>query len=139
MARPMRPSPTMPTGVAERTGGVKLPQGQVNALSQRPVPAEAEPAPAPRPVPFAPPPAGPPVRDDWRQHQRQVDKSVEQRLAPKILARQHPRDRDAERQRHDGRDHGDAQRQQHRGPFVGGKGEHVVYDVGCTRNVKPYC
>ena len=35
-----------------------------------------------------------------RQHQRQVDKRIEQRLAPEILARQQQRDGDAERQRH---------------------------------------
>ena len=78
---------------------------------------------------------------DRRQHQRQMHDAVEQRLAPEVLARQHPRDRDAERQRHDGRDDRDAQREQDRGPFVGGQGEHVLrfHDVGRTRKVKPYC
>ena len=88
--------------------------------------------------------------DDRRQHQRQMHDAVEQRLAPEILARQQPRDRDAERQRHEGRDQRDPQRQRDRGPFSGVRSnmrEHVERDPcqrgvittsACTRNVKPY-
>ena len=67
--------------------------------------------------------------DDRRQHQRQMHEAVEQRLAPEILARQQPRDRDAERQRHHGRDDRDPQRQQDRGPFIGGEARtrRVIY------------
>ena len=59
-----------------------------------------------------------------RQHQRQMHDAVEQRLAPEVLARQQPGDRDAERQRHHRRHQRDAQRQADRGPFFGGEVEH---------------
>jgi cell wall-associated NlpC family hydrolase len=56
------PQPIVQTGVAERTGGQKLPQAQVDALSNRPVgqPTAGEPGGpelAPGPVWSAPPPA----------------------------------------------------------------------------------
>ena len=59
-----------------------------------------------------------------RQHQRQVHHAVEQRLAPEILARQQPGDRNAERQRHHRRHDRDAQREMDRGPFVWGEIKH---------------
>ena len=58
------PAPIVPTGVAERTCGQKLPQPQNDALSNRPTPAD------PAPDAFQPAAsaaaAAPPVRDDWR-------------------------------------------------------------------------
>ena len=74
--------------------------------------------------------------DDRRQHQRQMDERIENRLAPKIISRQQPRQRDTERRRHQRRNHGDAQRQQYRRPFGRRDLEHQV--DGLTRNLKPY-
>ena len=85
--------------------------------------------------------------DDRRQHQRQVDDPVEQRLAPELLPRQQPADGNAERQRASGGDNGDTQRQLDRSPFGGGEAKHgrlsgsdvrvFNHDAGFTKKVKP--
>ena len=76
--------------------------------------------------------------DHRRQHQRQMHERVEQRFAPERLARQQRGDGDAERQRHQRRHHRNAQRQENRGPVLGGKLQHAYDAFGGTRKLKPY-
>jgi hypothetical protein len=71
--------------------------------------------------------------DDRRQHQRQMHQGIENRLAPEIMSRQQPCQRDTERRRDQRGDDGDAQRQQDGRPFGGRDLEHQV--DGLTRNL----
>src|ERR1700730_4568825 len=69
--------------------------------------------------------------DHRRQHERQVDEPVEQRLAVEMLARKQPCDGKPERERHYCDDERDPKRQPDGHPFVGRELDHL------SRNVKP--
>src|SRR5208337_2118462 len=64
--------------------------------------------------------------DHRREHQRQMNETVEQRLAPKVSARQQEGKGKPERQRHRGGDQSDLERQPDRNPFDGRKIKHAT-------------
>src|SRR5271166_2992972 len=75
----------------------------------------------------------PPKRDqeqipgDYRgQHQRQMNETIEQRLAPEIPACEQEGKGKPERERHSGGDDGDLERQPDRDPFIGRKIKHAT-------------
>ncbi len=75
---------------------------------------------------------------DRRQHQRQIDQCIEQRLAAEILARQQPGHRDAERQRNRGR-HARTRSDSATAVHCSGDNSSIGrHDTGVIRKLKPY-